>query len=206
MSPRRIERPGDPRIDPADQRQEIGAQRLRIGGAHVKGELAAQLLCKGHVDHRVWPRDGRTKRVVRDDADDANLARGTRSLGDAEHHAERRGPGRDRLGRLRAQHGGRVVVGIGQAPACEKPDLHDVEPRGGDADERRKTVGGLRQAGQAEPHAVLGRERNACHASVRGCARHEAVRELARLDRCHPEFGRDRRRRPSAGEERSEPR
>jgi len=83
-----------------------------------------------------------------------------------------------------------VVVGIGQAPACEKPDLHDVEPSGGHADERRRAVGGLRRAGQAEPDAVVDRERNVCHASVRGRARHEGVREPARLERRHPELGR----------------
>jgi len=107
MSPRRIDVQAIRGIDPVDERQEIGAQRLGIGGAHAKGELAAQLLREGHVDHRVWPLDGRTKRVVRDDADDANLSRGTRSIGDTKHHAERRGLGRDHLDGPRAQHGGR---------------------------------------------------------------------------------------------------
>ena len=83
-----------------------------------------------------------------------------------------------------------MVVRIGQAPAGEKPDLHDVEPCGGHADERRRAVAGLRRAGQAEPHAVVDRERNVCHASVRGRARREGVREPARLERRHPELGR----------------
>ena len=73
-------------------------------------------------------------------------------------------------------------------------------------DERRRAVGGLRRAGQAEPHAVVGRERDVCHASVRGRARREGVREPARLERRHPQLGRIEAWRPSAGEGRSEPR
>jgi hypothetical protein len=111
-------------------------------------------------------------------------------MGNAKHQIERRGPGRDDLGGFRAQHGGRMVVRIGQAPAGEKPDLHDVEPCGGHADERRRAVGGPRRAGQTEPHLVVDGERNVGHASVRGRARHEGVREPARLERRHPELGR----------------
>ena len=83
-----------------------------------------------------------------------------------------------------------MVVRIGQAPAGEKPDLHDVEPCGGHADERRRTVAAPRRAGQAEPHVVVDRKRNVGHASVPGRAVREGVREPARLERRHPELGR----------------